>query len=271
MTDVTGQLPVAGEPAQWPAPAPGAAPRAKMIMAQAGLEARMLVRNGEQLLLTLVIPVLLLITFSLDRHLVAEGSGKPVNFLVPGMIALAVLSTAFTSQAIATGFERRYGVLKRLGATPLSRGGLIGAKTVTVIGVELAQTVILLAVGLALGWQPNARPGAAVWVTLLVLTGTAAFSGLALLLAGTLRAEATLALANLIYLVLLGLGGIIFSLEKFPASARPVLTLLPSGALSDGLHKVLQDGAGLPVRDLAVLAVWAVVLITLATRLFRWE
>ena len=257
-------------PAQWPAPAPGAAPRAKMIMAQAGLETRMLVRNGEQLLLTLVIPVLLLTAFSLDRHLVSEGT-KPVNFLVPGMIALAVLSTAFTSQAIATGFERRYGVLKRLGATPLSRGGLIGAKTVTVIGVELAQTAILIAVGLALGWQPNAGPGAAVWVALLVLVGTAAFSGLALLLAGTLRAEATLALANLVYLLLLGIGGIIFPLAKFPASAQPVLTLLPSGALSDGLHKVLQHGSGLPLRDLAVLAVWAVITITLAARLFRWE
>jgi ABC-2 type transport system permease protein len=265
-------VPDAAGHARWPAPAPGAAPRAKMIMAQAGLETRMLVRNGEQLLLTLVIPVLLLTGFSLDHHLVSEGSGKPVNFLVPGMIALAVLSTAFTSQAIATGFERRYGVLKRLGATPLSRGGLIGAKTVTVLGVELAQTVILLGVGLALGWQPHtAGPAAAVWVVLLVLAGTAAFSGLALLLAGTLRAEATLALANLIYLVLLGLGGIIFSLKKFPASARPVLTLLPSGALSDGLHKVLQDGSGLPLRDLVVLAVWAVILITLAARLFRWE
>ncbi len=125
------------EVADWPAPDPGAAPMAKMIMAQAGLEARTLVRNGEQLLLTLIIPVLLLTAFSLD-DLVKVGSGQQarVNFLVPGMIALAVLSTAFTSQAIATGFERRYGVLKRLGSTPLSRGGLIGAKTVTVIGVE---------------------------------------------------------------------------------------------------------------------------------------
>jgi len=263
MTSATGQVPdAAAVAAGWPAPAPGAAPRAKMIMAQAGLETRMLVRNGEQLLLTLVIPVLLLTAFSLDRHLVSEGT-KPVNFLVPSMIALAVLSTAFTSQAIATGFERRYGVLKRLGATPLSRGGLIG--------VELAQTAILIAVGLALGWQPNAGPGAAVWVALLVLVGTAAFSGLALLLAGTLRAEATLALANLVYLLLLGIGGIIFPLTKFPASAQPVLTLLPSGALSDGLHKVLQHGSGLPLRDLAVLAVWAVITITLAARLFRWE
>jgi ABC-2 type transport system permease protein len=241
-----------------------------MIMAQAGLETRMLVRNGEQLVLTLVIPVLLLVAFSLDHHLVNEGTKRPVDFLVPGMIALAVLSTAFTSQAIATGFERRYGVLKRLGTTPLSRGGLIGAKTLTVIGVELAQAAILIAVGLTLGWHPHGGPAAALWVALLVLAGTAAFSGLALLLAGTLRAEATLALANLVYLVLLGLGGIIFPLTKF-GSARGALTLLPSGALSDGLHQVLQYGHGLPPRDLAVLAVWAVLTITLAARLFRWE
>jgi ABC-2 type transport system permease protein len=260
--------PVAG----WPAPAPGAAPMAKMIMAQAGLEARTLVRNGEQLLLTLIIPVLLLTAFSLD-DLVKVGSSPQarVNFLVPGMIALAVLSTAFTSQAIATGFERRYGVLKRLGSTPLSRGGLIGAKTATVIAVEAVQAAILVGVGLALGWQPHASTGAAVWVILLVLAGTAAFSGLALLLAGTMRAEATLALANLVYLVLLGIGGIIFPLTKFPAGARPVLTLLPSGALSNGLHAVLQRGAGLPARDLAVLIVWAAVGIALAARLFRWE
>jgi ABC-2 type transport system permease protein len=258
--------------ADWPAPAPGAAPMAKMIMAQAGLETRTLLRNGEQLLLTLIIPVLLLTAFSLEP-LVKVGSGRQarVDFLVPGVIALAVLSTAFTSQAIATGFERRYGVLKRLGSTPLSRGGLIGAKTTTVIAVEIAQVAILIGVGLALGWHPNAGPGAAVWVALLVLAGTAAFSGLALLLAGTLRAEATLAVANLVYLVLLGIGGIVFPLTKYPASARPVLTLLPSGALSDGLHAVLQDGAGLPVRDLAVLIVWAVVGIALAARLFRWE
>jgi len=271
MTSAAGQVPGTAAPAGWPAPAPGAAPRIKMIMAQAGLETRMLVRNGEQLLLTLVIPVLLLITFSLDHSLVNEGSGRRVDVLVPGMIALAVLSTAFTSQAIATGFERRYGVLKRLGSTPLSRGGLIGAKTVSVIGVELVQTAILVGVGLALGWQPHGGPGAALWVALLVLAGTAAFSGLGLLLAGTLRAEATLALANLIYLVLLGIGGIIFPLTKFPAAARPVLTLLPSGALSDGLHKVLQYGSGLPLRDLAVLAVWAVITTALAARFFRWE
>src|SRR5579863_9873852 len=252
-------------------PEPGAAPLPQMVAAQTALETRQLLRNGEQLTLTLIIPLLLLAAFSLEPLISFGGGYTRIDFLTPGVIALAIMSTAFTSQAIATGFERRYGVLKRLGATPLSRSGLIGAKTVTVVAVEVAQTVILIGVGLALGWRPHAGPGAAAWVVLLVLAGTAAFSGLALLLAGTMRAEATLALANLVYLVLLGIGGIIFPLTKFPAAARPVLTLLPSGALSDGLHAVLQHGAGLPARDLAVLIVWAAVGIALAARLFRWE
>jgi ABC-2 type transport system permease protein len=257
--------------AGWPAPAPGAASFPAMVLAQAGLELRSLLRNGEQLLLALFIPVLLLVGFS-QVDLVKNGATEHsrINFLVPGMIALAVLSTAFTSQAIATGFERRYGVLKRLGATPLSKTGLIAAKTATVIAVELAQAAIIVAVGLALHWRPSAGPAAALWVVMLVLAGTAAFSGLALLLAGTLRAEATLAVANLVYLLLLGSGGILFGLSRFH-QAKPLLTLLPAGALSDGLHMVLQDGSSLPLRDLAVLVVWAAVLIALASRMFRWE
>jgi ABC-2 type transport system permease protein len=261
--------------ADWPAPAPGAAPLPAMIGAQAGLELRTLVRNGEQLLLTLVIPVLLLAAFS-SEPLVSFGPGRNtpasrIDFLAPGILALAVLSTAFTSQAIATGFERRYGVLKRLGATPLSRRGLIAAKTVTVAVVELGQAVVIVVVGVALGWRPHVGGGALVWTVLLILAGTAAFSGLALLMAGTLRAEATLAAANLVYLVMLGIGGMVFPLSKFPAAAQPVLRLLPPGALSDGLRSVLQHGSGLPVADLLTLVVWAAAAIALAVRTFRWE
>ena len=252
-------------------PAPGAARLPRMIAAQASLEARTLVRNGEQLLLTLVIPLLLLAAFGLEP-LVNTGAGMSrIDFLTPGIIALAVMSTAFTSQAIATGFERRYGVLKRLGATPLSRAGLIAAKTCTVIAVELAQVLIIAVVGLALGWQPHATAAGVVWAVLLVVVGTAAFSGLALLLAGTLRAEATLAAANLIYLVLLGVGGVLFPLTKFPPGARGPLKLLPSGALSDGLHHVLQHAGGFPGGDFLVLAVWAAAAIGVAARTFRWE
>jgi len=252
-------------------PAPGAAPMRQMVTAQAVLETRTLLRNGEQLTLTLVIPLLLLAAFSLEP-LVSFGAGiTRIDFLTPGVIALAVMSTAFTSQAIATGFERRYGVLKRLGATPLSRPGLIGAKTVTVIAVELLQAAIIIVVAAALGWSPDARPVAILTVPLLVLLGTAAFSGLALLMAGTLRAEATLAAANLVYVVLLGIGGVVFPLTKFPAGARPFLELLPTGALSTALRDVLASGAVLPLKETLALIVWAVAGITLAARYFRWE
>ncbi len=254
----------------WPAPSPGAAPLPRMVAAQAGLEVRTLVRNGEQLLLTLIIPVLLLVVFS-SESLISVGHGSRIGFIAPGILALAVMSTSFTSLAIGTGFERRYGVLKRLGATPLSRHGLIMAKVVSVAAVELGQVVIIVAVSLLLGWDPVATAASAAAALLVLAVGSAAFSGLAMLMAGTLRAEATLAAANLVYLVLLGVGGVVFPLTKFPAAMRPALRLLPSGALSDGLRGVLRYGAGLPVRDLLVLAVWAVVSIAIAARTFRWE
>jgi ABC-2 type transport system permease protein len=254
----------------WPAPAPGAAPLPKMISAQAGLELRVLVRNGEQLLLTLIIPVLLLVVFS-SEALINVGHGSRIGFIAPGILALAVLSTSFTSLAIGTGFERRYGVLKRLGATPLSRGGLIGAKAATVLTVEIGQVALIVAVSLLLGWHPVVSAVSVTSALLLLVFGSAAFSGLAMLMAGTLRAEATLAAANLVYLVLLGIGGVVFPLTKFPPAVRPALRLLPSGALTDGLRAVLRYGAGLPARDLVVLAVWAIAGIGLAARYFRWE
>ena len=254
----------------WPGPAPGAAPLPKMVAAQAGLELRGLVRNGEQLLLTLIIPVLLLVVFS-SEALISVGRGSRIGFIAPGILALAVMSTSFTSLAIGTGFERRYGVLKRLGATPLSRGGLVAAKGLTVLAVEAGQVVLIAVVSALLGWNPVVTAVSVISALLVIVAGSAAFSGLAMLMAGTLRAEATLAAANLVYLVLLGIGGVVFPLAKFPAAARPALRLLPSGAMSDGLRAVLRYGAGLPVRDLLVLAGWAIVGIGLAARFFRWE
>ncbi len=248
-------------------PAPGAAPLPRMVLAQAGAEVRAMLRNGEQLLLTLIIPVLLLVGFSV-APLIDIGGGSRVGFLTPGVLALAVMSTAFTGQAIATGFERRYGVLKRLGATPLSRTGLMLAKTIAVVAVEAVQVAMLVLVALALGWRPQGSAAAAI---LLILLGTAAFSGLGLLMAGLLRAEATLAAANLVYLLLLAAGGVVFPLSKFPASVQPVLELLPISALTGGLRAVLTGGAALPLGAVAVLAGWAIVSLGLAARTFRWE
>ncbi|MGW7353363.1 ABC transporter permease [Streptomyces sp. NPDC054784] len=245
-----------------------------MIAAQAALETRMLLRHGEQLLLTVVIPTLLLVLFSgvdvVDLPDVPAGAGAEgrVDYLAPGILALAVLSTAFTGQAISTGFERRYGVLKRLAASPLPRWGLMAAKTCAVLVVEVLQVLLLTAVAYALGWSPHGSPAA---VLLLLVVGTAAFSGLGLLMAGTLRAEATLAAANLVFVLLLVGGGVVVPLEKFPGAVRGVLELLPIAALSDGLRDVLRDGAGMPWGALGVLGVWAVLGLAAAARFFRWE
>ena len=253
------------------APRPGAAPLPRMLRAQAGLEVRMVLRNGEQLLLTIVIPVLVLVVFgSLELTDLGDREDR-LAFLVPGVLALAVLSTAFTGLAIGTGFERRYGALKRLGASPLPRAGLLAAKALAVLAVEALQVVLLCAVALLLGWDRPTGPGPWLSALLLVVAGTAAFSSLGLLMAGTLRAEATLAAANLVYLLLLVSGGIAVPLRDFPAAVRPALELLPSGALAEGLRDVLRDGAGLPTGHLLVLLAWAAVGSLLAARTFRWE
>ncbi len=248
-------------------PAPGGAPLPRMIGAQTALETRMLLRNGEQLLLTVVIPTVLLVLFSV-LPILDTGAGRRVDFLTPGLLALAVLSTAFTGQAIATGFERRYGVLKRLAASPLPRWGLMAAKTCSVLVVEAFQVALLTVIALLLGWSPHGCPAT---VAALLLLGTAAFSGLGLLMAGTLKAEATLAAANLVFLLLLVGGGVIVPLTDFPHAARAALGLLPITALSDGLRGVLRHGSGIPWRDLAVLAVWSVFGLGAAARFFRWE
>jgi ABC-2 type transport system permease protein len=185
-------------------------------------------------------------------------------------MALAVMSTAFTSVAIATGFERRYGVLKRLGASPLPRSGLLAGKVGAVLMVEALQLALVAAVGLILGWQPQGGLPAVVGAMVLVVLGTAAFCSLALLLAGTLRAEATLAAANLVYLLLLTGGGVVVPIDRYPDSAAAHLGLLPSGALAEGLRDVLAGGA-LEAGPVVVLAVWAAIGAALTARTFRWE
>lgn len=247
-------------------PAPGAAPARRMLAAQTRMEFRLLLRNGEQVGLTLVVPLLLTVFFNLP--LLYAIDGRRIDFVVPSILALSVMSAAFTGLAIGTGFERKYGVLKRLGATALSRQTLIIAKTLGVLGLETVQIVLVCGLGFALGWHPA---GDAYWALVLIVVGTLTFGGLGLLLAGTLRAEVTLAAANLIWLVLLFCGGIAIPLTKFPPAVVDGLRLLPSAALSDGLHAVLQDNSGLPLRPLITLLVWALIVVPAAGRWFRWE
>jgi ABC-2 type transport system permease protein len=251
-------------------PAPGRAPLSRMVWAHARMETRLLARNGEQLLLALVIPVLLLVGAAESGGVVNLGGGRRIDVLTPGVLALAVMSTSFTSLAIATGFERRYGVLKRLGASPLPRGGLLLGKVVSLLVVETVQVVVIGGVGLALGWHPRVTVGTVAWALLLGVAGTAAFASLGLLMAGTLRAEATLAAANLVYILLLVAGAVVVPLSSYPSGIRDFVTLLPSGALAEGLRASLGGGA-LSAGHLLVLVAWAAVASVAGMRLFRWE
>jgi ABC-2 type transport system permease protein len=241
----------------------------RRLTAQARMELRLLLRNGESLLAAFGIPLLLLVFFSLVEVL-PHGAERSVDFLVPGVLSLSIMSVAMVSLGIATGFERYYLVLKRLGATPLRRGELVAAKVLAVLAVEALQIglIVLLAVGL-LGYRPA---GAGPWwlAPLGVALGTAAFAGLGLAMAGRLRAVATLALANTVYLALLLLGGIAFPLERLPAAVAAVARLLPSAALTTVLRAALHSG-GVPVGELAVLVAWAVGAVALAAAVFRWE
>jgi ABC-2 type transport system permease protein len=249
------------------APRPAAASRGRMLAAQTAMEFRLALRNGEQVGLTLLIPLLLLFFFNLPL-LYSLPTPRRIDFVAPSIVALAVMSAAFTGLAIGTGFERKYAVLKRLGATALPRSVLLLGKTCSVLILELIQVLLISALAFALAWHPHGNP---LLVVLLVVLGTLAFGSFGLLVAGTLRAEVTLAAANLIWLVLLFGGGIAIPLTKFGTTAREVLQYLPSAALSDGLHAVLVRGAAVPARDMLTLLVWGAVALPAAVRWFRWE
>ena len=252
------------------APRPGAAPLARQVAAQASMEARLMLRNGEQLLLAVVIPVIVLIggvagADGIGLHL----SHRPVDVFTPGVLALAVMSTSFTSLAIATGFERRYGVIKRLGASPLPRAGLLAGKAIALLLVEIVQVLVICVVALALGWHPSAGVAGVVGALLAAAIGTFAFAALGLFVAGVLRAEATLAAANLIYLLLLAGGAVVLPASAYGAVGHGI-SWLPSGALGGAARAAFLDGA-IAWRDLVVLLAWAVAGTALTARTFKWE
>jgi len=237
------------------------------LTAQTRTEVVLTLRRGESLLLILAIPLLLLGFFSVVDVLPKGDFEHSVDYLVPGVLALAIMSTGMVQLAIGTSFERQYGVLKRLGATPLGRPRLLAAKTASILAVELVQIVLVVAVGLALGWDPHLTAG----VVPAVILGTIAFSGIGLLMAGLLRGEVTLAAANGLYLVLLLIGGMVVPLSELPDGLRWLAELLPSGALAQALVGTMSTGGGVPTKAWVVLTVWAVAAPFAAARTFRWE
>ena len=246
---------------------PGPSRRWAPFAAQARAEVTMTLRQGEALLVTLGIPVLLLVILSLSKVL-PTGTPRPISFLAPGILALSVMSTAMVSSGIATAFERRYGVLKRLYATPLGRPALLGAKITAIGVVEVIQVVVIGAVAAGLGWRLHGNLGAAVGAMVLA---TVAFAGLGMLMAGSLRPELVLAAANGLYIVLLLLGGMIFPLTRLPGALQGVAKGLPASALSSVLLHSLSVHGGSTLVAWVVLATWAVAAPAAAALTFKWE
>ncbi len=238
-----------------------------MALAATGQELRITLRNGEQLLLALVIPLAALVGMTLID--VGAIPSPRVNTVTPGVLALAIMSAGFTSQAIVTGFDRRYGVVKRLAATGFPRWLLLASKGAATAAIVAGQFLVLcLVAALGLGWQGRGNP---LWVAALVVLGVAAFVGLALLLGGTLRAEAVLGLANLVWLVLLAIGGVLIPLANAPGWLRIIGGLTPAGALSNGLRDVLTAGQAPAAASLLVLAAWLLAGWAGTVRWFRWQ
>ena len=238
--------------------------------AQTRAEVRMTIQRGETLLLTIGIPVLLLVFFSL-AHVVTTPTSSRVDFVAPGILALCVLSTSLVALSIATGFERSFGVLRRLHVTPLGRRRLVGAKVAGVVVTEALQVVVLTAVALLLKWHPRGGAAGGLEVAALLLLGSAGCAGIGLALAGRLRAEVNLAASNGLYLVLLLVSGIVVPLSSLPSIVRRVVIALPSGAMAEGLHRVLGQGIAASDADWLVLGLWAVLAPLVAARTFRFD
>lgn len=242
----------------------------KAFLAQTRAEVTMTIRRGETLLLTIGIPVMLLVFFSL-AHVTASPSAHRVNFIAPGILALCVLSTSLVALSIATGFERSSGVLRRLYVTPLGQRRLVGAKIAGVLVTELIQVVVICIVALLLAWHPEGSWLGALEAALALLLGSIGSAGIGLALAGRLRAEVNLAASNGLYIVLLLLSGIVIPLTSLPSALRRVVIALPSGAMAEALHRVLGHGGAPSIADWVSLAIWAVLAPLLAARTFRFD
>jgi ABC-2 type transport system permease protein len=253
-------------------PAGAAAPAGQRVLAQARFDLVAMLRNGEQLLLTLILPLLVLVGLARTSvvslgSVAGAGDAARIDLVAPGVLALALISTAFTGQAIGTGFDRRAGLLRLLGVTPLGRSGLLAGRVLAVLSVQAVQVVVLGVASVLLGWRPAVA--GLLPAVIVAVVGSAAFVALGLLLAGTLRAEAVLAVANLVWVLLLAGGGVVLASDRL-GGAGQVVRWLPSAALGDGLRAALAAGAW-PGRALAVLAVWALILAGAAARWFRWD
>lgn len=258
--------PSTGAPGRADRPGPAPAPALRRVLAHARLEARTMLANGEQLMVAIALPAMVLIALRLLPIGRLEGSA-PIQTAVAATLATALVSTSFTSQAIQTGFDRRNGVLRWVATTPLGRDGYLAGKVLATLCIHVLQVLVLGLLGLALGWRPEITSlltAIPVWIL-----GTVAFGSLGLLVAGTLRSEAVLAVSNLVFVLFVGVGGIAFPTTSMPRFLGGLVDLLPSGALGE-LMRACLAGGHFSVGSAVVLSLWAVLGALAVVRWFRW-
>lgn len=240
----------------------------RAVLAQTRVELILTARRGESVLITIIVPTVLLLFFA-DLPLLPTDFDTSVSYLLPGMIGLAIMSTGMVSMGVATAYERYFGILKRLGSSPLPRGGLLLAKALAVLAVEVVQIILLLGLAIGVdGWRPQGSLGLTV---IALLLGSLCFASLGLVMAGTLRAEATLAGANTLYLVFLMLGGSILSINQLPGFLQAAAHLLPAYPLTDLLLHTMNGTGTLPLSSLLLLLAWTAIFLGTAARAFKWE
>lgn len=236
----------------------------RMTAAQTRMELSLFLRNGEQLLVALIIPLAALIALvAIDFGAVPEPR---VDHAITAVLTMSVMGTSFTGQAIAVAFDRRYDALKRLGGTPLPPAVIIAGKILATLILVAGQTIILGTLAVAMGWRPD--PAGILVGAVMVALGSAAFSSMGLLLGGTLRAEIVLGLANLIWFVLIGAAGLAIGVVDLPSQVADILVVVPSYALTDAL--LTAHHGGFPALAAVVLVAWTAVCGGFAVRHFSF-
>jgi ABC-2 type transport system permease protein len=223
-------------------------------------------RNSEQALLLVIIPIVIL--FVLVKTTIVGGASSPIESAFATVITISTFAAGFTSLAIATAFERRSETLVFLGTTSLTRTEVVFAKSLGSFLLAAFAGVFTLIAALVLGWTPTFG---ALLVPIWIVLGVFSVSGFAYLLAGTLRAEAVLAIANAIFVFVLIFGGVIFAFGK---SVTDILGFFPPLALKAVLEFSVTTTNTVDVnviKAMLVLLAWGVVGHVLASRFFKWR
>jgi ABC-2 type transport system permease protein len=194
-----------------------------------------------------------------------------IDFVLPGILATAILASALMAGAIGLAFERESKLLKLLGTTPLHPLVFFSARAVQQFIVTILQALVL--VGLSVLFLGARVQGSYALLALLFTLASLSFILMGFAIAALSKThEAATGLANIFYMPMVFASGAFFPIRTMPAWLQPIMRVLPLRFFLDGFRDVTIRGAGLPeiAPNLAVLAGWGLVCLLITVRFFRW-